>query len=149
MIKMRCNMTYLIMWHHWHQHWHHIDSFVNGTIAFLRSRQLKWGATCFWSCDAIGSRITWCLWNLCHVMRLSLVSALCEVDSIISDTIAFLRSRLSKWGTMWHFGHVTPLILALMSCHAYNFISWTIAFLKSRWSKWGPAWHLVMWHHLY
>ena len=47
LIKMRYNMIFLIMWYHWHLSWHHMttNSIFSVTIAFLRSRQLKWHTT--------------------------------------------------------------------------------------------------------
>ena len=74
MLEMRCKMGFLVLWCHWHWHWHYITlSVMNGTIAFFRSRQLKWGAAWhFWSCDV------------------PLVPVSCDADGIIDGTITFL-----------------------------------------------------------
>ena len=66
---------------------HGANSVVNGTTAFLRSRQPKWG-------------VTWCF---DHVTPLVLSSILCDDDIIINDIIASPGSRWSKWGTTWLF----------------------------------------------
>ena len=98
------NMTFLDLWYHWHwnQHhqWHHCICLAqiikmrcnigtgvcitlghwhrNGTIAFLRSKQLKWGAT----------------WLFGHVMSLVLISVSHGTNGVSSGTTAFLRSMM-------------------------------------------------------
>ena len=101
------------------------NSIINGTNAFLSLRQSNWGTTqCFgyvktWVqeiCDA-NSVINGTNDNpngvqqvfFGHVMSLALALALCDADSIINVTIAFLRSWQLKWGTTWLLGHVIPL----------------------------------------
>ena len=124
------------------------DDIINGTITFLESRLLKWGAAwCFWSCDAndTGVSITQCWqhhqWHHCIpkvmsiqmsgnmkflVMWLTLASH--DVDGVINSTIVFLRLRQSKWGETWlHF-----------SCDA------TGAGIAITWFQWHCQWqHLV------
>ena len=136
------------------------NSFVNGTTAFLRWRQLKWGVTwLFDNCDAIGSVISvmWCQW--CHKwhqcilwvqiikMRCNMsfcsltpMLMLCNANSVVNSTIAFLRSRQLKRGATRLFGHMIPLVLSLVLHDTNSIINGTIAFLGSRWSKWGATW---------
>ena len=89
--------------------WHEADCFVNTTITFLRSRQLKWAATWFYG----------------HVTPLVPALASCGEDGIFNDTTAFLRSRWTKWGTTWlmvmwyhwHQCHVMPVASSITPLH--------------------------------
>ena len=78
---------------------HDADGIINGTIAFLISKWLKWSeAWLFWSCAAIGI-YTDSKWYYC----------------IVNSTIAILRSRWLKWSATWLFAYRTPLAPALQS----------------------------------
>ena len=110
-----CLLVMWCHWHHhctmicqWHHQWHHCISLVkvtkmgcnigtgagniccqtikNYTIAFLRSRKLKWGAT----------------WHFGNWVPLALTSMSNHANSIINGTIAFLRISQLKWG-IWLF----------------------------------------------
>ena len=71
MIEMRCNTTFLFMWHHWHQQ--NIKPMVswmtptNALLFFIIFIKMRWNKT-FCSCDTIGISIKWCwqCWKLCH-----------------------------------------------------------------------------------
>ena len=64
-----------------------VDSIVNGTIGFLRSRWLKWGAT----------------WPLWHVITLMPELTSHDANGIVNGTIAFVRPRWLKLGESWLF----------------------------------------------
>ena len=66
-IEMRCNRTFWIMWHHWHQIMLMVLSMALLNVA---SRWLKSCKTWLcWSCDTICNSITWCWqhgqWHYC------------------------------------------------------------------------------------
>ena len=61
--------------HYWHHFWHYFDSVVSCTTTFLWSRQSKWGAT----------------WLFAHLIPLALTSVLYNANSIINNTIRFLK----------------------------------------------------------
>ena len=75
--------------------------------------------------------VMWCHWHqhLDHMMPLALVSAICDVDSMIIGTIASLRLWWSKRGVIWLFGNMTPLGQTLESCDADSVVNDIIAFL--------------------
>ena len=132
---MRCRYDILVMWFHWHHQWHYCICLVktsswgatvalllvshtatgikNGTIEFLRSRQLKWGATGHF--------------GPLKPLALALVSH--HVHSIINVTLHSLAKQL-KWGATWlschwhQYWHYTmPLALVLISCDAITLVS--------------------------
>ena len=72
-----------------------------------------------------------------HVMPLA--SVLHYNNSTVNGTIAFLRSRWSKWDATWLFGPMMPLALALVSYDANSIINGTITFLRLRQLKWGAT----------
>ena len=79
--KRRCNMTFC-------SHNTIANGIVNGTIAFVRSTQLKWSAT----------------WLFGYVKPLTLPSAPHHADSFVNDTTACSRPGQLKWDATWHFG---------------------------------------------
>ena len=128
---MRCNISYLVLWCHWCWNsvtwcqWQH-----QGTTAFLRSRQLKWGATSlFWP-----------------LTQLSFVLVSHDTNTVVSGTTAFLRTRqLNQGATLWS----CHMVLASTLCDANSIINGISAFLRSKWSKWGQhdffwSWNLIM-----
>ena len=111
------------------------ESNVNGTIAFVRSSQVKWGAKwLFWSCDTIhtGISITWLAKALSiaplhlacqngpnkvkhdfyvNVTIWAQVSPWCNINRIVIGIIASVRLRQLKQSATWLFGHGIPLVL--------------------------------------
>ena len=113
-----------IMWCQWHHRWHHCICLVkiiktkcnigtgigikNGTTAFHRSRQLKWGAT----------------WLFGHLVPLAMVSVLHHVNSITNGTIPFFRLTKIKMQcnmTFWSMtalaqvlGYMRPTVLSMV-----------------------------------
>ena len=55
------------------------------------------------------------------------------------QTIAFLRSRWSKWVATWLLGHMTPLETSLALCDSDSVVNGTIPFHWSRQLKWGAT----------
>ena len=132
--------------------WHNANSIINGTTAFPRPRQLKWGATWLsWSCAATGASvsITWCWWhnqwNHC-ISQVKTINMRCN--------IAFLL--------MWchvHQCHLIPKDIVKMRYYMTLFVMWchwhchhlmltsgtngTIANLGTSWSKWDETWPCV------
>ena len=99
----------------WPQCWNNmvpINGIEKDFILFLRARN-------------------WNLLQLGHFMPLALVHVSHDADGIINDTIPFLVSIWSKWGTAWLFGHVLPLALTLAACDADSIVNGTIAFIRS------------------
>ena len=96
MIEMRCNMTFLVMWHNWYLHWHraNVNSISNGTTAFLRSRWSKWGS----------------IWLFGHVMPLVKELVSCNADDITNSAIAYHMSIGLNWAAIWLYGHVMPVL---------------------------------------
>ena len=87
MIKMTCNMIFLVMLPALAPVLASYDAnhITNGTIVFLSLRQLIWGTTwLLWSCDALctGISMTWCWWHYwSHQMNfLGLELASCDAD---------------------------------------------------------------------
>ena len=138
-IKMRCNMTSLVMWHHWC--WYHVMVTVSLMIHLHSLGQDDWNEVQHYFFG--------------HVMQLVLASVSHDVNGIANGTTAILRSRLSKWGATWCFAHLMPWALVLPSHNADRIINGTTGFLRSRQSKWGATWLLwscatigasVIWH---
>ena len=92
-IEMICNMSLLIMWHHWLQH--HIMPTASSMASFHFLCQDNWNHMQY---DFLG-----------HVMPLLLVSASHNADGIINETIEFPRPRQPKWSAIWLFVYVMPL----------------------------------------
>ena len=109
--QIRCNMTFWSLGHVmplapvWTSY--NANGKVNGTTAFVRSRQLKW-------CD------------MAHVIPMALVLASHDAKGIKNGTIAFFRSRQLKWDTTC-FGHLMPLALPSVSLTTNSIINGTIA----------------------
>ena len=112
------------------------DSVVNGTIAFLRSRQFEWGAT--WLCG--------------NFMPFALASVSCAANSIINGTTAILSLRqlavqlkcnmnfLVMWCHLcWHQCHMKPMVSSMTPLHSLD--QWL--------SKWGATWPFGHWQHCY
>ena len=91
---------------------------------FLRSRWLKWEATCLFG----------------HVMPMLSASASNNADSILSGTIKFLMS--GNWNKVQHdfLDHMMPLVLALASHDADSVKNGITEFLRSICSEQGAAW---------
>ena len=135
--------------------WHHANSIINGTSAFLRSRQSNWDTTWpYWSCNTMGAGSWWfwqhhhqwhhCIlwakklkwgetWLFCYVKPLAQASY--DANGVINGTTVFIRSRKLKLGTTWLFCHVMPLVPE--SYDANGIINDTITFLRSKQFKWG------------
>ena len=169
---MRCNITLLLWWFHWHWCLYHM-MLTPSSMAPLhllgQDNQDEVQHDCFG-----------------HVMPLISTSILCDVYGIVNGITAFLRSRQSKWGVtwlfgscettgtdisitwwwqchQWHncisyknmiemvqqdvFGHMMPLAQVFASHDADSIINGTIVFLRTRWSKWSQTWLLVMGCH--
>ena len=129
-------LEFLVMWHDYHWHWHHMmplvlvshdalgsvlvsddaNSIINGITVFLRQRQLKWCVTHLFG----------------HMTPLTPASH--NANNIINGIIAFLRPDAT-----WLFGHVMPMTLTLVSHDDNCVISGTTAFLRSRQSNWDAA----------
>ena len=122
----------------WHNEKHDFDAFgtsgvahdatgiINGTIAFIRSTQLKLrAASLFWSYAANGVALT------TH-----------NGNGTVNGTTAFIRS--DDWNAVQHdfLGHVT--LLALASAPHIDVISGTTAFLRYRWLKWDVISHIMV-----
>ena len=153
----------LVTCHIWHQSQVTCTNIGNGTIAFLKLRQLKQGVTwLLWSCNAIGIGVSKLggrqhhQWNHCipkvkmirirsfydllgHVTPLALELASCDTNGIVNGTTHSFSQ--DNWNEVLHsfFHHVTPLALA--SQHTNCIVNGTIAFNRSRGSKWGATWH--------
>ena len=69
-----------------------------------------------------------------HIKLLVLASVLHDLDNMIKNIIAILRSRQSKWRSIWLFNQV-DLALCI-----YGTVNGTIPFPISRWLKWGATW---------
>ena len=117
-IKKRSNMTYLghVMPQAALLASHDATCIVNGTTAFIKSRQPKWGAT--WLSD--------------HGMPLALVLASHYTKSIKNAIITFLRTRQFTKDATCLFGHLMPLALASGWNDGNNIINGTITFLMLR-----------------
>ena len=166
MIKVRWNMTLCtwdvigtsvgITWCQWHWKWH----------LFLRTRELKWGAT--WSCYAPGTGIgvTWCWWHhhWCHSIPYDkMIKRRCSMIfghvlqvaltwkqhvMLMALSVASLHLLGSRWlksGATLFSGHIMPLTLILASHDASSIVKGTTTFLTSQQSKWGATQFFVMW----
>ena len=142
---------------------HDTDGIVNGNTAFLRSTQLKWGATShLWLCDAIGiasvshdangvvngnqcipeSRqwkwdLTWLFW-LCYAIGTSMSITWCWQHCQWNHYIPYVQMTKMTCN-MTCYGYVMPLILVSVS-HDTNNVTAFLAFLRSRWMKWSATW---------
>ena len=122
---------------------HDTNSMTNDTIAFLRKTrkirktEMGWNMTSF---------VMWCHWHqfLHHMLPLALLSAACDVDSIINETIPFPYSRWLKWGAMWLF-FLTWHHWHQHWHHTNSVVNGKIAFFRSRWLKWGATWLICSW----
>ena len=118
------------MWCWWWCQWHHC----------ILSIETIWETWCFWSCDAIGIRITWCHWHWSqhHVMQTALLMeplhSLGQDDQNEVQYNFFWPCTTIVTGTIWCH-HVVPMA------------SSAIAFLRSIHLKWGATIFLVMWHY--
>ena len=115
--------NFFLLWHHWHWFWHHMalvlpscdsSSVIDGNIAFLRSRWLKWDAMWYFgTCNTneTGASISTIGQQQCHQWHHHIP-----------------KVNQSDWGTTWHLlGHVTLLVPALASHEA----NCTTAFFRS------------------
>ena len=140
-VKWNAFMTVFVMWFHWHQCWHHmvplalallscnanplvspscdVDSSINGTNAFLRSR---WSKMRF-------SKTSMVMWHY------SASHGSFDTNSFVKCITAFLWSRQSKRGTMWLFCNLMPLVLAWVWYAANSIINDTTTFLRLRHPK--------------
>ena len=102
--------------------WH--EQFVNGTTAFVRSRQWKQVATLL----------------SCHMSPMVYTLVSHDTAGIVHGTITFSKLGQSKWHATRLFGHVIPMVPPSTLCNAESIINGTI-----------KVWHyfLVMLHHLY
>ena len=143
---MRCNMTFLLIWHHWH--WYHKMP-IAPSMAPLHS----WGQNKRMRCN-MSFLVMWCHWHWyqCHMMWM--VLSIAPLHSLGQD----------DWNEVEPdtLSHVMSLALASVSHNANGVINGTIAFLRSKQSKWGNMtswscetfsttitccpWHL-QWHH--
>ena len=102
--------------------WNHMQLDFSGTVIPL--------ALALHDCTEIGVK--------CHVMSLELASASCDADGITDDTIAFLRSRLSKWGETWLlFHHMTPRL----SKWGETWLFWSYDTIGITWFQWQCQCH--------
>ena len=130
---------------------HGSNDIENDSILFLRSRQLKCGAT--WLCYAIGTvvSVTWCWWHhqwyhsIPYVtmieMKCSIMFWSCATIGIAISSmwcwchcewhLCIVRSRWLKWGTIWLFWSCHSLMLAI------SIVKGSTTFLASRQSQWG------------
>ena len=127
------------------------NGIIDGTIAFLRSRQLKWGTTShFWFLH----HWHWCC---CHMM--ATVLSITSLHSLGQDNWKEVQHDVF---IMWHHWcwHLYYVMTTASSINPINWINsktteWEIyksiinginAVLGSRWTKLGPMWlFLVMW----
>ena len=87
---------------------HDADGIINGTISFLMSKWLKWGAA----------------WLLGHVLPLVLTWEAYDTNSIVNGITAFARSRWLKYSTT----------LPFWSCHA-NDTDFGITWCHQHWQR--------------
>ena len=157
MIIMRCNMTFLVMWCHWHQLLHHMMPMTSSMTPFNAFGQDKWNMV---QHEFLVMWYHWC-WYQHHVMLISMVplhSLSLETDIRCHMTflmwcnwhwhqhhmtpMAPLQSLdQDNWNEVQHeiSDHVMPLAPALVSNDACSITTDTVAFLTSRQSKWGQT----------
>ena len=113
-IEIRCNMTFFLCVTSLAlvSASYDVDGVINGTIAFLKSKQLKWGTT-FWSCDTFGTD-TGSMW--CQMQSMTPLHSLGQDDH--------------NEGQYYVFDHLMPLASA--SNNANSITSGAILFLTSR-----------------
>ena len=131
MIKSRCNMTFLIMWHHWHWCGHHMIQ-MPLSVGSLHSlgQEIEMG------CNI--TIIMWDHWCWHHVMLT--LSSITPLHSLGQDDQNEVQHDSLDEVQHDSLDHITPLAPVSLACDADGIISSTIAFLRSRWLKWDATW---------
>ena len=143
-IKTSCNITVLLLWCHWKQHWCYVMLMASSVTAASSLCEDNWNMT-FCSCDAVStsssnfmtllalskapfSSVGWDDWHdFDHVM------VVLALHGTINANIAFFRSRWLNKVQHDFFSHFTLLALASALCDANVIVNSTTAFIKSWW----------------
>ena len=116
MTEVRCSMTFLVIWCHWHWHQHHVIQTVllMAPLHSLGPDDQNEVQHYFFG----------------HVTQLAPASPGHDADGIVNGTITFLMSRWSKWSKKWlFFSHLMSLVQVSVSLIAND----CTAFLRSLW----------------
>ena len=125
---MRGNMTFLVIWCHLCLHQCHMIPMVSSMVTLL----------------SLGQDDQNEVWHDCCSLTLMLVS--CYTNSVVSGTIAFLRSRQLKWGVTWLFWScdTSGAGIGLMWCQQHHQWHHCIPWIKMIEMRWNIPF-LVMW----
>ena len=123
-IKMKYNITFLVMWCHLHiLASHDAHGIVNSTTAFIMSRQLK--------CD-----VTW-LCSLCNAIGTGLSIICYQLHKKWHYCFSYIKIIQMRCNTMFWSFHPTDTSISVTWCKKYHH------FLRWRQLKWGTIWLIL------